>query len=157
VLIRRRPQCQAQFAEVVDNRLVPADSKDRIKSGGCCSRGSHRRGKVRLHSRSDDLAGDGVRAESEPVLREIAKALTDHPDWEFDLDCHTDSVGGAGPSLDLSKRRAAAVRQALASRYSNTGTRPTTNSVGALQPKDTNETIEGRARNNRVELTRSQQ
>jgi outer membrane protein OmpA-like peptidoglycan-associated protein len=101
-----------------------------------------------------DFASDRIRAESEPVLGEIAKALADHPDWELDLDGHTDNIGGADPNLDLSERRAAAVRQALVSRYSIAGTRLTTHGFGASRPKATNDTLEGRARNRRVELVR---
>jgi outer membrane protein OmpA-like peptidoglycan-associated protein len=101
-----------------------------------------------------DFASDRIRAESEPVLGEIAKALADHLDWELDLDGHTDNIGGADPNLDLSVRRAAAVRQALVSRYGIAGTRLTTHGFGASRPKATNDTLEGRARNRRVELVR---
>lgn len=67
---------------------------------------------------------------------------------------HTGGVGGDSYNLDLSKRRAAAVKAALVTRYGIDETRLRYAGFGKAQPKDTNETLEGRARNRRVELLR---
>jgi outer membrane protein OmpA-like peptidoglycan-associated protein len=67
---------------------------------------------------------------------------------------HTDSVGGVAANRDLSIRRATAVRQALVYRHFVEPHRLTPVGIGALRPKDTNRTPEGRARNRRVELVR---
>jgi outer membrane protein OmpA-like peptidoglycan-associated protein len=101
-----------------------------------------------------DVASDRIREESEPALREIADALAHNPDWTLSIDGHTDSVGGAAYNLDLSRRRSEAVRAALVERYAIAAVRLTTRGLGASQPKDTNDTTEGRARNRRVELRR---
>lgn len=101
-----------------------------------------------------DFASDRIRPESSPVLNEIAEVLARHPDWRLKVSGHTDNVGGASANLDLSKRRAAAVREALMSRYGIDGARLITTGYGLSSPKDTNETAEGRARNRRVELAR---
>ena len=57
-------------------------------------------------------------------------------------------------NLDLSKRRAAAVKDTLVTGYHLTATRLTTAGYGAASPVDSNATLEGRARNRRVELIR---
>jgi outer membrane protein OmpA-like peptidoglycan-associated protein len=97
---------------------------------------------------------DHIRDQSEPTLKEIAQVLRRHPDWQLAIEGHTDSIGGASYNLDLSQRRAASVRSALVSRYGIKDERLTTGGAGASQPKETNSTLEGRARNRRVELVR---
>jgi hypothetical protein len=101
-----------------------------------------------------DFASDRLRAESEPVLREIADTLARHPDWTLRIDGHTDGIGGEKANQQLSERRSAAVRAALVGRYQIDGARLSARGHGASRPKDTNETREGRARNRRVELIR---
>jgi OOP family OmpA-OmpF porin len=70
------------------------------------------------------------------------------------VDGHTDNIGGDTFNLDLSQRRAAAVKQALATRYHIGPDRLSTAGFGATRPVESNDTMEGRARNRRVELVR---
>ena len=100
-----------------------------------------------------DFDKDTIKPESEPVLKQIVQAMTDNPDWKLTVNGHTDNIGGDAYNLDLSKRRAAAVKQALVTRYHIAPDRLSTNGYGASSPIDTNDTLEGRARNRRVELT----
>jgi len=101
-----------------------------------------------------DYNSDKIKPESEPVLREIAEALENNPDWELTVDGHTDNIGGDAYNLELSKRRAAAVKQALAARFGVNPGRLVTSGYGESRPVDRNDTLEGRAKNRRVELTR---
>jgi len=101
-----------------------------------------------------DFSSDVIKPESDPVLREIAKVMADHPAWALSVDGHTDNIGGDAYNLDLSKRRAAAVKQALVSRFKIADTRLATSGFGASRPKATNATLEGRAQNRRVELVK---
>jgi outer membrane protein OmpA-like peptidoglycan-associated protein len=101
-----------------------------------------------------DFNKDTIKPESEPVLKEIVQAMTDHPDWKLTVEGHTDNIGGDAYNLDLSKRRAAAVKDALVTRYHLAADRLSTNGFGSSRPVETNDTLEGRARNRRVELTR---
>jgi outer membrane protein OmpA-like peptidoglycan-associated protein len=95
-----------------------------------------------------------IKKESQPVLKEIAEAMKNNPDWVLTVNGYTDNIGGDAYNLDLSKRRAAAVKKALVDQYAIEPTRLTTDGFGAASPVDTNETLEGRARNRRVELIR---
>jgi outer membrane protein OmpA-like peptidoglycan-associated protein len=101
-----------------------------------------------------DFNKDTIKPESEPVLKQIVQAMTDNPSWKLTVSGHTDNIGGDAYNLDLSKRRAAAVKQTLVTRYHIAPDRLSTNGYGASSPIDTNDTLEGRARNRRVELTR---
>jgi len=96
-----------------------------------------------------------IRPESERVIKEIAAVMRAHPDWSLQVDGHTDGIGNDAANLDLSKRRAAAVKAALVSRHGIAAGRLSTDGHGESSPQATNETPEGRSRNRRVELRRT--
>ena len=110
--------------------------------------------KVDIYGIYFDFGSDHLKPESTPVLDEIAGVLKDNPDWNLTVSGHTDNIGGDPYNLDLSQRRAAAVKMALVTRYHVAPDRLKTDGFGASRPVDTNETLAGRARNRRVELTR---
>ncbi len=101
-----------------------------------------------------DFASDQIKKESEPVLAEIAQVMKQNATWNISVEGHTDNIGGDAYNLDLSQRRAAAVKQALVNRYHIDERRMQTAGFGMRVPKDRNDTIEGRARNRRVELVK---
>jgi outer membrane protein OmpA-like peptidoglycan-associated protein len=101
-----------------------------------------------------DFASDKIKPESEPVLREIADALNHNPAWKLRVEGHTDNIGGDQYNLDLSQRRAEAVKLALVTGYRIGAVRLTPQGFGASRPKEPNDTLAGRARNRRVELIR---
>ena len=100
-----------------------------------------------------DFNSDLIRPVSEAVLKEIAQAMADRPDWKLTVTGHTDNIGGDKYNLDLSQRRSASVKKALVERYHIDASRLSTAGYGDSAPIDTNDTLEGRARNRRVELT----
>jgi outer membrane protein OmpA-like peptidoglycan-associated protein len=92
---------------------------------------------------------------SDVTLRSIGDIMRRHPDWKLDVVGHTDSIGGTGASnAALSAKRASAVKDALSSRYGVAAARLTTHGAGSGQPLATNATLDGRAKNRRVELRR---
>ena len=101
-----------------------------------------------------DFASDRLRAESEPVLREIGETLARHTNWRLSIDGHTDGIGGERANQQLSERRGAAVRDVLIRSFGIDEDRLSALGFGASRPKDTNQTREGRSRNRRVELVR---
>jgi len=101
-----------------------------------------------------DFNSDKIRVESKSVMDEIAAALKNNPDWKLTVNGYTDNIGGDGYNLDLSRRRSASVRQALVTQYHIPPDRLTAGGYGDSSPIDTNDTLQGRARNRRVELTR---
>jgi outer membrane protein OmpA-like peptidoglycan-associated protein len=96
-----------------------------------------------------------IRPQSEGTLKQIAVALKNNPEWHLSIVGHTDNVGGDAANLELSRRRAAAVKAALIERYGISVERLTSTGYGASQPQEKNDTPQGRARNRRVELIRT--
>jgi outer membrane protein OmpA-like peptidoglycan-associated protein len=123
-------------------------------SGSGLEKALANRQKVDVYSIYFSFNSDALRDESTPTLKEIADILTRHPDWRLDVNGHTDGIGADQYNLDLSKRRAAAVVKALVTSYHIDAGRLKSAGFGKSQPKDTNDTLEGRARNRRVELMR---
>jgi outer membrane protein OmpA-like peptidoglycan-associated protein len=87
-------------------------------------------------------------------LNQIAAILHKNPDWKLSVSGYTDNIGDDAFNLDLSKRRAAAVKDSLVAKYKATAENLTTDGYGSSHPVASNDTIEGRARNRRVELQR---
>ncbi len=111
-------------------------------------------GRAEVYGIYFDFGSATIRPESEPVLTEIAGLLKKNPGWKLSIEGHTDNVGGDQYNLDLSNRRAAAVKTALVDRFHVAADRLTTVGYGASRPKESNDTLAGRARNRRVELVR---
>jgi len=111
-------------------------------------------GRAEVYGIYFDTASAAMKPESEPVLKEIADALAKNPTWKLNVEGHTDNIGGDAYNLDLSRQRAAAVKDALVTRHRIGAARLATEGFGASRPKETNNTLDGRARNRRVELVR---
>jgi len=112
------------------------------------------KGQAEVYGIYFDFASDKIKPESEPVLREIADALNHNPTWKLRVEGHTDNIGGDEYNMDLSQRRAEAVKVALVTRYHIAAERLMPQGFGATRPKEPNDTLAGRARNRRVELVR---
>ena len=91
---------------------------------------------------------------SDRAIAAIAGILARHPDWTATLEGHTDSIGSAAANRELSEKRVAAVRARLVERHKVDAARLKVAGLGASRPREPNATIEGRARNRRVELVR---
>ncbi len=90
--------------------------------------------------------------ESQPALRNIAQAVLQSKQPVLDIEGHTDNVGTAQLNQELSQKRAQAVRQALVAQLGVPPGKLTATGFGLTHPVESNDTVEGRARNRRVEL-----
>lgn len=111
--------------------------------------------RAELHGVYFNTASANLLPESDPTLRQIAAVLKQHVDWSLAVEGHTDSEGGDAYNLDLSKRRAAAVRDALVQRLGVPATQLSVAGYGKARPVDSNDSLIGRAHNRRVELARA--
>ncbi|HEX8316141.1 MAG TPA: OmpA family protein [Flavisolibacter sp.] len=109
-------------------------------------------GKLVTHGILFDVASDKIKPESAGVLKEIASVLKENPAVAIKILGHTDSDGDDTKNLDLSKRRAAAVKQALVKDFGIEENRMQTDGFGESKPVSANTTKEGKAQNRRVEL-----
>jgi outer membrane protein OmpA-like peptidoglycan-associated protein len=96
-----------------------------------------------------------IRKETKGLISDIAKTLKVNPRWTLEVRGHTDSIGGAKYNAKLSQRRAAAVKTRLVQKYGIKASRLTSSGAGATEAKATNNTLQGRAINRRVELKRT--
>ncbi|WP_448520148.1 OmpA family protein [Rhodoflexus sp.] len=101
-----------------------------------------------------DVGSDKIKAESYGTLKEIAQVLSENPAIRVRITGHTDSDGNAAQNVELSKKRAAAVKNALAGEFRIDGSRLETDGKGASEPAEPNTTSQGKANNRRVEFTK---
>jgi outer membrane protein OmpA-like peptidoglycan-associated protein len=113
-------------------------------------------GRADVYSIYFSFNSDELREESAPTIEEIAEIMSRHPEWKLAIEGHTDNVASDSYNLKLSGRRAMSVRNALVTTQGIAATRLTSAGFGESRPKDRNDTLEGRARNRRVELVRLQ-
>jgi len=101
-----------------------------------------------------DVNSDKIKPTSYGVLKEIATTLKENPDVKVKIIGHTDSDGDDAKNLDLSKRRAAAVKIILASEFNIEPSRMETDGSGETKPVGDNKIPEGKAQNRRVEFAK---
>lgn len=99
-----------------------------------------------------DSGKDVVKPESYASVKEIAAVLKENPDVRIKIVGHTDSDGQDALNMDLSKRRAANVKEYLTKEFSIDGSRIETDGLGETKPISDNNTPEGKAKNRRVEF-----
>ncbi len=83
-------------------------------------------------------------------LNTVAAAMRAHSDILLVLEGHTDSTGSEAYNLDLSARRAAAVKDVLIADYGIDAGRMSARGFGESHPTDSNQTRAGRINNRRV-------
>lgn len=99
-----------------------------------------------------DVNKDIVKPESYGTLKEISNILNEVPDVKVKIVGHTDSDGADPANLDLSKRRAASVKNELVKSFGVNGDRLETDGMGESQPVAPNDTPANKALNRRVEF-----
>ncbi|MGI9511401.1 MAG: OmpA family protein [Anderseniella sp.] len=111
--------------------------------------------KLDLYGIHFDFDKATIRPESKRLMGDIATTLKNNPRWRLEIRGHTDAIGKPNYNLRLSARRAASVRNALVKKYGINTARLSTSGAGMTEPKATNKTLQGRAQNRRVELSRT--
>ncbi|MEM7157909.1 MAG: OmpA family protein [Myxococcota bacterium] len=98
-----------------------------------------------------DTNKDTIKPKSEKVLQQALDVLKKFPDLKVQISGHTDSRGKRDHNLDLSRRRAEAVKKWL-SDHGIANSRMTSRGVGPDEPIESNDTKSGRAKNRRIEF-----
>jgi outer membrane protein OmpA-like peptidoglycan-associated protein len=92
-----------------------------------------------------------LKPEARERLAKVAGILLAYPDLHVEIDGHTDNVGGDAYNQQLSEKRAASVRDYLASQGIPIDSM-VSRGFGKTQPIASNTSADGRQRNRRVEL-----
>jgi OOP family OmpA-OmpF porin len=101
-----------------------------------------------------DVNSDVVKPASYGVLKEIADILNENKEVRIKIVGHTDNDGDATKNMELSKKRANAVKNYLIKNFAVNGSRIETDGKGATQPIDKANTKEAKANNRRVEFVK---
>jgi outer membrane protein OmpA-like peptidoglycan-associated protein len=99
-----------------------------------------------------DFQSAVIKPESYGVVKEIAGVLKENADVKVKVIGHTSSDGDDKANMELSKKRAAAVKDLLTTEFGIDATRLETEGKGETQPIADNKTKEGKAANRRVEF-----
>ena len=99
-----------------------------------------------------DINKEIVKPESAGTLKQIADVLKENPTVRIKIVGYTDSDGDDASNLDLSKRRAAAVKNALVNNYGIDAARIETDGKGEKEPVAPNDNSTNKALNRRVEF-----
>jgi len=99
-----------------------------------------------------DVNSDKVKPESYGTLKGIATVLNENPGVKVKIFGYTDSDGNDAANLDLSKRRAASVKNELSKNFAIDASRMETDGKGEGQPVAPNDTPTNKALNRRVEF-----
>lgn len=112
---------------------------------------------LRLVGLSFDSGAATIKPDQMALLAKVAQAIDILDDSLITIEGHTDSFGGDEANLELSQRRADAVRAYLLSSMNLPAYRVSALGYGETRPISSNETANGRARNRRIDvvMTRS--
>lgn len=92
-----------------------------------------------------------VQPQFQPTLNDVASVLSEYPKTYIDVMGHTDADGGEVYNQALSERRASAVANYL-SAHGVQSARLATKGFGEMKPIASNQTVDGKASNRRVEI-----
>ena len=107
--------------------------------------------KIALRNLFFETGKSEAKIDSYPELDRLIQLMLDVPTLKIELSGHTDNVGNDEYNLNLSQRRADAVRAYLTSRGVDKS-RVLAVGYGESKPVDSNDTKEGRANNRRTEF-----
>jgi outer membrane protein OmpA-like peptidoglycan-associated protein len=98
-----------------------------------------------------DVGSSTIKPGAYEEIDRVARVLNDYPQTRIRIEGHTDSTGSEAYNLELSRRRAEAVRDALIARGVHSA-RLETVGFGEASPVATNDTESGRQLNRRVNV-----
>lgn len=155
----RRGKQELQGCPDQDNDGV-ADDNDRCptepgpaSNAGCPVPKKEEMEKLNIAARAINFetGSDKIRTSSFKVLDEIVELMQRYPNTQWSIEGHTDNVGDDNRNMDLSNRRAAAVKNYFISK-GIAAERLRSAGFGETQPIADNNTAAGRAQNRRTEI-----
>ena len=107
---------------------------------------------LRLYGMGFSSSSARLSPQAEELMNQVAAAIRVYPGASVSVEGHTDSSGAAKTNMELSKRRAQAVQQYLIGEYGFPARQFSASGYGETRPVANNETVEGRARNRRIDV-----
>lgn len=135
------------------DEAIPLIANFRIAAGSSDMRNMLlKNGKIVSYGILFDVNSDKLKPESYSTLKVISDILKEDPSLKLQIVGHTDSDGDDASNLDLSKRRAASVKNELVSKFGADGARLETDGKGESEPVTDNNSSVNKAKNRRVEF-----
>ncbi|MDP4274390.1 MAG: OmpA family protein [Bacteroidota bacterium] len=94
---------------------------------------------------------DIIKPASFPILNQVVAVMNEDPEYNLEINGHTDNIGTPAHNMILSQKRADAVKAYLVKKGINAG-RLKAQGFGQTQPVADNSTAAGKAKNRRVEF-----
>ncbi|MEI8085912.1 MAG: OmpA family protein [Paludibacter sp.] len=94
---------------------------------------------------------DVIKKSSNGILDQVVKVMKENPSYNLEINGHTDNVGDNAKNLELSQKRADAVKKYLTDKGIS-ASRLMSKGYGETVPVSDNKTAEGKAKNRRVEF-----
>jgi len=138
--------------DIIEKGELIQEVEASLETADKLAQGINTQGKAAIYGIHFDTGKSDIKPESEPVLKEMVKLLSEKSSIKLYVVGHTDNVGEIEYNMKLSQARAEAVVKELTTKYSISGDRIKPYGVGPLAPVASNKTEEGRAKNRRVEL-----
>jgi OOP family OmpA-OmpF porin len=107
---------------------------------------------IRLVGLSFDVGKSVIKPQNFSLLTKLQKAIKEFPEGIISVEGHTDSFGSDAVNMALSKDRANAVLEYLLANMDISRSRISAAGFGETKPIANNETVEGRAKNRRIDL-----
>ncbi|WP_422083561.1 OmpA family protein [Ulvibacterium sp.] len=109
-------------------------------------------GKISTNAILFESGSANLKPQSMGVIRQISQVLQQEASMKLKIVGHTDADGNDASNMELSKKRADAVKNALVSVYNVSSDRLMTEGKGETEPVGDNGTADGKAQNRRVEF-----
>ncbi|WP_284177897.1 OmpA family protein [Rhabdaerophilum sp. SD176] len=140
------------LVDVLESKGMETD-KIKVLDAGALKSALDGQGRAALYGITFEFNKAEIRSESRPQIDQIVAYLKANPQVAIVVAGHTDAKGGFDYNVDLSRRRAQAVVQALTAAGIGAN-RLTPFGAGMASPVATNETEAGQAQNRRVEIVK---
>jgi len=112
------------------------------------------RGNILIRAIGLNFSSGSAQIESQyfSLLKKVQQVLSQYPDASIVIEGHTDAFGSDATNLELSERRADAVRGYILANMPGLSRRINATGYGESRPIGNNETAEGRIKNRRIDL-----
>ena len=98
-----------------------------------------------------DTGKAAVKSKYNKEIKKVADFMKEHPDAKIMIKGHTDNIGGKKYNLNLSQKRAEAIKKVLVKKFNISADRIKAKGFGYSEPIAANSTKEGRQKNRRGE------
>lgn len=109
-------------------------------------------GKVSTNGILFDSGSANIQPQSMGIILQISQVLQQEKNMHLKITGHTDADGSDAANMELSKKRADAIKDVLVNTYNVPSERLQTEGKGETEPVGDNNTSEGKAQNRRVEF-----